>query len=219
MVTIAGTEKKAKINAAFNRGPAVLIQTIQQALKIPIHHYVEIDFAGFKSLIDALGGVPICFEVPTRDTNSGLEVPEPGCPVLDGVQALAYARSRHFEQFVDNEWHEDPTADLGRTKRQRDFVNRALQGAFERIKVDPFSTGKLIASVSGALHVDPDLDLVNAAASLRTAVGSGMQTYALPVSGKQVNGLGSVLVLADGADAVLAFFAGTGSAPAVETTA
>ncbi len=219
MVTIAGTGKKAKINAAFNSGPDVLVRTIEQELQIPIHHYVEIDFQGFEALIDALGGVRICFDQVTRDTSSGLNITEPGCPVLDGLQALAYARSRHYETLDDGgTWHEDPTADLGRTKRQRDFVNRALQAAIARIKVDPFSTGRLVESISKSLRVDPDLDVFNAARSLRTAVGSGLHTYALPVSGKNVDGLGAVLVLDKGADAVLAFFAGKGAAPPVEST-
>ena len=47
---------------------------------------------------------------PTRDDNTGLNIAEPGCYVLDGVQALAYARSRHYEEFRDGEWHEDGTA-------------------------------------------------------------------------------------------------------------
>jgi polyisoprenyl-teichoic acid--peptidoglycan teichoic acid transferase len=202
-----------KINAAYNSGPATLVETIERELMIPIHHYVEIDFEGFKDLIDAIGGVPICFDYPTRDTSSGLEVPEPGCPVLDGVQALAYARSRHFEQFVDGEWQEDPTADLGRTRRQRDFVNRALQGAIEEIKVDPFSAGELVEAISTSLRVDSDLQLIEAASSLRTAVGAGMETFSLPVVPDTV-GDQAVLRLDDEAGDVLAFFAGIGPAPA-----
>ena len=88
---------------------------MQQELGIPIHHYVEVDFSGFKSLIDAIGGVELCFLYPTRDTNTGLNITEPGCHQLDGVQALAYARSRYYEEFrEDGEWHVDGTADLGR---------------------------------------------------------------------------------------------------------
>ena len=58
--------------------------------------------------------------------------------MLDGVQALAYARSRHYEEFRDGEWHEDGTADLGRTKRQQQFVNtRAADRAGPKVKVEP----------------------------------------------------------------------------------
>jgi LCP family protein required for cell wall assembly len=128
-VAVPGHDKKRRINSALNDGPDVLVQTIQENLGIPIHHYVEIDFSGFKTLVDALGGVRICVDTAVRDVNTGLNIPEPGCHVLDGVQALAYARSRHYESYVNDTWEQDPTSDIGRTKRQQQFVNLALRTA------------------------------------------------------------------------------------------
>ncbi len=55
-VPIAETDGSGKINAAYNGGPRRLILTIQQALGIPIHHYLEVDFVSFASLVDSLGG-------------------------------------------------------------------------------------------------------------------------------------------------------------------
>jgi LCP family protein required for cell wall assembly len=211
-VTIAGTGGKERINSAFHNGADVLVQTIEDDLGIPIHHYVEIDFSGFKSLVDAIGGVQICFDLPTRDTNTGLNIVEPGCFVLDGVQALAYARSRHYEEFRDGDWHEDGTSDLGRTLRQRAFVDQALITALARVKANPFEAGDIMRSGGAALTVDDDLDLIGAAASLRTAVDGGIQSYALPVRGQTIEGK-AVLTLADGADQVLSFFRGDGPAP------
>lgn len=204
-----------RINSAFNDGPATLVQTVQDALGIPIHHYLEIDFFGFKDLVDSLGGVQICFLYPTRDTNTGLNITEPGCHLLDGVQALAYARSRHYEELRDGDWHEDGTADLGRTQRQRDFVNRALHAALDEVAHDPFRAGDVLRAASSALTVDDGLDLVGAAASLRSAVSAGLATYALPVEGRTIDGK-SVLLLADGADSVLSYFRGDGPAPLQE---
>ena len=127
-VDVPGHDKKRRINSAFSDGPEVLVQTLQQGdLRIPINHYVEIDFSGFKSLVDALGGVQICVDYVTRDVSTGLDITEPGCHLLQGEQALAYARSRHYEELrEDGEWHEDPASDLGRTKRQQQFVNLAV---------------------------------------------------------------------------------------------
>ncbi|HEY7625530.1 MAG TPA: LCP family protein, partial [Ilumatobacteraceae bacterium] len=176
-VQVPGHDGKRRINAAFNDGPQVLVQTLQNELGLPIHHYVEIDFVGFKALVDALGGVEVCVDYPTRDVNTGLEIAEPGCHVLDGVQALAYSRSRHYEEFRDGDWHEDPASDLGRTKRQQKFVNAALQTALDRIKVDPFAAGRLITAIGSSLRVDDELDPVSAAASLRSAVDAGIATY------------------------------------------
>lgn len=213
-VQVPGHENKRRINSAFNDGPDILVQTLQQGdLQLPIHHYVEIDFSGFKSLVDALGGVEICVEFATRDVSTGLNITEPGCHILDGLQALAYARSRHYEEYRDEVWHEDPASDLGRTKRQQQFVDLALQTALERIKVDPFAAGRLVTAIGSSLRVDDELDPIAAAASLRSAVDAGIATYSLPVFGDTIGG-NAVLLLGDGSDAVLAFFRGQGPAPA-----
>ncbi|MEP7114328.1 MAG: hypothetical protein ABI862_13770, partial [Ilumatobacteraceae bacterium] len=125
-----------------------------------------------------------------------------------------YARSRHYEELrEDGKWHEDPASDLGRTKRQQQFVNLALQRALDRIKVDPFAAGRLVKAIGASLRVDDELDPISAAASLRSAVDGGIATYSLPVFGKTIGG-NAVLVLGDGSDAVLAFFRGEGPAPA-----
>jgi LCP family protein required for cell wall assembly len=206
---------KDRINSAFNYGPQVLVQTVRQALQIPIQHYVEIDFSGFKSLVDAIGGVAVCFQYPTRDLNTGLNIVDPGCPVLTGVQALEYARSRHYQEFHDGDWHEDGTSDLGRSKRQRDFVNRAIRGALDKVKTDPFASGRLIAAIGSSLHVDAALDPLQAVDKLRSAVDGGLQTYSIPVIGKTVSGK-AVLLLGDGSGAVLDYFRGvTTTAPPV----
>ncbi|CAN5499449.1 hypothetical protein BH10ACT2_BH10ACT2_10120 [soil metagenome] len=206
--------RTGRINGAYNDGPSALVQAVQQALSLPVHHYVEIDFYGFKALVEALNGVTICFPLPTRDLNTGLNIVAPGCYVLDGTQALAYARSRHFEQLqADGQWHEDPTSDLGRSTRQRDFVNRCLQQAVERVKINPFDMGDLVRAMGRAISIDDELDPIGAASSLRTAVDAGLATYSLPTFPETVNG-DAVLRLANGADDVLNFFRGTGPAPA-----
>jgi LCP family protein required for cell wall assembly len=212
-VHVPGHDGNRRINSAFNDGPQILVDTLQQELGVPIHHYVEIDFGGFKTLVDALGGVEVCVEYATRDVSTGLNITEPGCHVLDGVQALGYARSRHYEEFRDGQWHEDPSSDLGRTKRQQQFVNLALRTALDRIKVDPFAAGPLVSAIGSSLKVDDELDPISAAASLRSAVDSGIATYSLPVFGKTIGG-NAVLLLGDGSEAMLAYFRGDGPAPA-----
>ena len=212
-VQVVGHDSPRRINSAYRDGPATLVQTVQAALGIPVQHYVEIDFNGFKALVDALGGVRICFLWPARDTHTGLYVAEPGCQVLDGVQALAFARSRFFEEFHEGEWHRDGSSDLGRMKRQQLFVNEALSATLSAIKSDPMSTGGLLAAVSSAISVDDELDPLAAAASLRGAVDGGLATYSMPVIGKTIDG-NDVLIMGDGADELLAYFRGDGPAPA-----
>lgn len=206
----AGSER---INSAYSAGPETLVATVQSALGIPIHHYVEVDFQGFKALVDAIGGVEMCFEHPTRDGHTGLDITAAGCFVLDGVQALAFARSRYYEEFVDGTWRTDGRADLGRVERQQLFVNTALQAALDRVKGNPLEAGDVFASTTGALRLDPDLDPFAAAGALRDAVSAGLVTYSLPVDGATIEGK-AVLRLGDGADELLAYFRGAGPDPA-----
>jgi LCP family protein required for cell wall assembly len=210
-VKVPGHSSKRRINSALSDGPDVLVRTVQQELRLPVQHFVEIDFTGFESLVNALGGVVVCFAHPARDKNTGLRQ-NAGCHRLGGKQALAYARSRHYTESIHGVWVEDPTSDLGRSKRQRDFVNRCLQAAVEQVKANPFRAGALMGSLGNGLRIDGVLDPLDAAISLRSAVGAGIRSYALPVRNMRVNGA-DVLALGKGADAVLAFFRGQGSAP------
>jgi LCP family protein required for cell wall assembly len=200
-----------RINSAYSKGADVLARTVSETLGIPVHHYVEIDFVGFKSLVDQIGGVEVCVDAATKDDNTGLRL-NPGCSVLDGVAALAYVRSRHYEQFIDGVWQEDPTADLGRIERQQDFIRLAADKALQRIKSDPFATGALIGAVTSSVRLDPDIEPVKAANVLTRAVDAGLMTYTLPVQGDSIDGK-SVLVLDVGADVVINYFAGTGPPP------
>ena len=55
----SGSEER--INSAYNDGPQNLIDTIDRNLGISINHYVEVNFSGFKGLVDSVGGVPLYF--------------------------------------------------------------------------------------------------------------------------------------------------------------
>ena len=210
-VEISGKGYSSRINAAYNDGADVLAQTITEEFGIPVNHVIDVDFFGFKELVDAIGGVEICFEYVTRDLNSGL-AQEPGCNLLDGTQALAYARSRHYEQFVDGLWQEDPTADLGRIERQQHFIASAVDQTLAELQSNPFMASELIDSVSGAVRLDPNLDPLAAAGTLRKAFSSGFHTYQLPVEGTTIDG-NSVLLLNDDAEPILDYFRGLGPPP------
>jgi LCP family protein required for cell wall assembly len=211
LVTIAGSGKQDRINSAYNQGPEVLAATINQELGIPINHVVDIDFFGFKDLVDTVGGATICFDFVTRDGNSGL-AQEPGCNLLDGVQALAYARSRHYEEFRDGEWRKDPTADLGRIKRQQAFVSTIVNATLAKLQADPFLAPELIDSVSTAVRIDNGLDPIAAAGTLRKAFSTGLVTYQLDVRGETFNDK-AILRLNDASKPILDYFRGFGPLP------
>jgi LCP family protein required for cell wall assembly len=119
-----------KINSAFNFGPNVTVQTVQQLTGWKINHYVEINFAGFERLVNALGGVPICIDKPLYDKLANLNLPHAGCYNLRGPQALAFVRARHVEG--------DTIPDFSRISRQQQFIRAVIQkvlsfGSFTRV--------------------------------------------------------------------------------------
>lgn len=191
-VPISGTRGSSRINNAIQGGPGRLVATINDALDVPIHHYVELDFQGFRELVDAIDGVPVYFPSPSRDRNSGLAVPQAGCVTLDPVQALAFARSRHF-QFQDERgrWQTDPTGDLGRISRQQDFIRRALRRAFDRGARNPRVLADLVGVGVDAITIDETLtpgDLLAIGNRFRTFDPNELRTYSVPAYDDVVGG-------------------------------
>lgn len=211
-VEIAGTGTSQRINSAYNGGAERLAATVSESLGIPIHHYVEVDFVGFKDIIDDLGGVEVCVEFGARDAKSGLQI-NPGCQQLDGVQALAFARSRSYEEWDGTNWVIDQRADLGRIERQQLFMRAAVDGALRKLRSSPFGSGDVIEAVVDSVRIDDRLDPIKAGEALRQAAEEGLRTYRLPVVNDTV-GDASVLRLGEGADELLRYFGGEGPAPA-----
>lgn len=179
-VDIAGEEGRNRINTAFAEGPAGLIQTISENFDVSIDHYVQVDFEGFKELIDAVGGIELWLSYPVRDWGrpapgepnrniSGLDISETTCVQLDGTQALSYVRSRHFEQLIGGRWTPDPTGDLGRIQRQQDLVVRAVAKALREGLLNPVKLLRVLDAVDGHLFTDDNLkpgDAVDLASQL-----------------------------------------------------
>ncbi len=212
-VGIAGRGSSSRINSAYSDGTDVLAATITQNFGIPINHVVEVDFSGFKELIDTAGGTQLCFLYVTRDESTGLDQ-QPGCHQVDGLQALQYARSRHFEEFRDGAWQEDPRSDLGRIERQQGFIESMANSTIARVQSDPFVASELIEAASKVVRMDPGLDPVKAAGTLRKAFSAGVSKYQLPVVGVERSG-NAVLELGEGAEPILDYFRGVGPPPPI----
>ena len=210
-VPIAGTGGSARINSAINTGPERLIETVQEYFSIPINHYVQVDFAGFVSLVDTVDGVPVYFEYPTRDKKTGLNVPEAGCVELRGDQALAYVRSRAFEQQIDGRWRVDGTGDLGRVSRQQDFIKRALRRAISQGIRNPTKLDALINAGLDAVTVDSELsadDVVSLGNRFRSFNPDELVLYTLPVTDDQVGGAAVLRLVDSEAQPILDLFRG-----------
>ncbi|MEM9042986.1 MAG: LCP family protein [Actinomycetota bacterium] len=212
LVTIADTGAQDRINSAYNRGADVLAATITANYDIPINHVVDVDFEGFTTLVDEIGGVELEFLYATRDTSSGLDQ-QPGLNRLDGQQALAYVRSRNYQEFRDGQWRTDGTADIGRVQRQQRFISATVNQTLARLQADPFIASELIEATSESLLLDPTLEPLEVAGTLRKAFESGLTTYSLSVFGDTVDGKSILRVNQDESAPIIAYFAGEGPLP------
>lgn len=180
---------EGKINAAFaHGGAALMVKTVRQVFDVPIHHYVEVDFAGFQALVDELGGVEMTFAHQARDAKSRLDVPA-GEVRLDGYQALAYARSRTYQELVDGTWRTVDGGDLGRAARQQALV-RAIAEQLKRPS-NLADTGEVVASIAQHVTVDAalaDASLTRLAFSLRGLSGADISSATLPTMGANRGG-------------------------------
>lgn len=182
---IAGGSGSARINSAYSQGRQVLLDTLRQNFGIEINHYVEIDFQGFKKLVDSIDGVSLWLEDAVRDKSSGLYVPEKGCVTLDGEQALAFARSRHMQYMTPTGWSkQDPYADLGRIQRQQVFIRRALAKALDEAKSNPLTFRSLVSIGVKNVGIDAATDPLDLANQFKDFDTDDLTTYSLPVVGR-----------------------------------
>lgn len=98
-VDLAGTDSKDKLTHAGLYGVETSMQTLGNLYGINVDHYIRINFAGFISIIDALGGVDVYSDQAFTSVGSpGYYDPTTfveGWNHLDGKAALAFARERH----------------------------------------------------------------------------------------------------------------------------
>ena len=198
-VTLAETGgDRGKLNAAYNGGPTRLIRTISESLGIPVHRYIEVDFASFASLVDGLGGVTIDFPHPASDPMTGLNVTTAGPVELDGEQALAYVRSREYTENINGDLQKDQTADLGRILRQQIFL-RAVFGKLGTSS-NPFALARTAGNVAEGLRIDDEMTLWGAMRFAWNLRGLEPTPLKLEVANER-NSSGAVLILQEEASA------------------
>ena len=166
-----------KINAAYMYGgPALTVETVEANTGVHIDHYAEINFAGFVNMVDALGGVPVCFKQPVKDTLAGLNLPA-GETVLDGKQALAYVRARHI----------DATSDYGRMNRQQSFLGSVFNQVISpAVVLNPPRLVAFLNSAASAVTTDDGFgqgELWGLVARMRGLSPSSISFQTVPTSG------------------------------------
>jgi len=190
-----------RINASYVfGGPDLLIQTIQSETGIPIHHYVEIDFAGVGAIVDSLGGVTLDFTYPGRDGKSGFET-DAGRHTLNGEQAVAYARSRQYEILKNGKWTSTSGGDISRTGRQQELLIALFDqvtspsSAFNLPTFLPTFADQITADEGLSLAMMTDLgkdaltlrskNIDNATLPVKNSKGSDGRAYVVPTDAAQ----------------------------------
>jgi LCP family protein required for cell wall assembly len=179
-----------KLNAAFSEGgPTLLIQTIEHLSNIRIDHFVQIDFTGFKGMVDKLGGVDVCLTKPAKDSYSGINLPA-GTSHISGNVALAFVRQRHGL----------PNGDIDRIARQQQFIGSLVHKVISaQTLLNPFKLNGFLDVATSSLQVDKGLsgsDIKNLAVRMRSFSSGGVLFTTVPISdiGGRRNGLSVVLL-------------------------
>jgi len=158
---ISSATTGAMWNDAFNiGGPACTIEQFQALTHVPVDHFIVVDFAGFKSMVDAIGGVDVCLPHAVNDNIGHITLPA-GTHKFSGTQALNYVRERHD---LGN------GSDIGRMKRQQAFIASMAHAAVSaNTLANPIHLTKFLDAATKSLTVDPGLK------SIAKLVGLGYQ--------------------------------------------
>lgn len=176
-----------KINAAGALGgTSLMIETVRDLTGLPVNHYLQLDFFGFKDMVDALGGVWV--DVPMRidDRRAASEFPEArvieaGRQKLDGKHALTFVRARY----------DLPRQDLDRIANQQLFLRAVIDETLS--ERNPLRI-KALADAS-ARSMDTDLDIGKLALVGRSLAGSldNLDMAVVPGEPRMVGGVSYVI--------------------------
>jgi len=143
-VTVPGYPGYQKINAAYALGgPKLSIQTVEQNLGVSINHYVNVGFQGFFQIVQHLGGLDT--QVDRRYYNplgtgySPIDL-QPGYQILNGNQALSFARFRHTD------------TDIVRAARQQQIIIDLKRQASEKLGITDVPL--LLNTIAGSIETD-----------------------------------------------------------------
>ncbi|MEU8248217.1 LCP family protein [Nonomuraea sp. NPDC048916] len=168
--------RRDMINAAYNSGGiACTVSTLETLTGIRINHFVEVDFSGFKNIVDSLGGIEICLKSGVNDKASKLTLP-PGKSLLDGEQALGFVRLRKYGDG----------SDIQRIRRQQLFLTKVVQKATSSdLLTDPLKLTGFIKAAAKSVTMDPDLaddteQLIQIAQSAQKMTAGGVKFITIP---------------------------------------
>ena len=157
-----------KINASYAYGgPQLLVETVEKLTGLTVDHFVQIGMGAVPDMVDAVGGVELCYDNDANDQYSGLKWTA-GCHTVDGTTALQFSRMRY----------QDPEGDIGRTKRQRQVISKVISSAVSpSTLINPAKTLRVERAGSKSFTVDEDSSVFTVASlvwALRSASSNQM---------------------------------------------
>ncbi|MFG2747526.1 LCP family protein [Streptomyces xanthophaeus] len=177
------SQKRAMFNSIYGLGgPACVVKTVEEMSGVRVDHFVEVDFAGFKGLVDALGGVTVTLDKPMTGAKGGLKL-DAGTHRLNGTDSLKFVRTRYG--YGDG-------SDLGRIGLQQQFMMAMLSEIKKQDALgNPARLYKLADAGTKSLTTDSDLASLTAlsdfAQSMKGVDPDTMQTIMLPVAYDKVD--------------------------------
>lgn len=176
---LVDAEDETKLNTAYQLGgPSCLVRVIQKLTGMQIGHFVGTDFVGFEKMVDTIGGVELCTEVPLIDFEIGPVLEKTGPQIVSGKTALNYVRARQIEA--------EGNGDYGRIKRQQLFLGSLLRSVLsQRVLLDPSKLNDFIAAFTMNTFVEKvtTADLFTLAKSLRDVRAGAVTFITVPTDG------------------------------------
>ncbi|ACD98208.1 Transcriptional regulator [Bifidobacterium longum DJO10A] len=182
-----------KINAvALIAGKKALVSNVEQITGQKIDHVAQIKFGGLQNVVNALGGIELCYDEDVQDSYSGLNW-KAGCHTADGSTALSFSRMRYA----------DARGDFGRNERQRQVISAIVKKASSsETLTNPSKIVAVSNAAMSALTVDEKTNpytLLTMALAFKSATGSNGISGSVYWSDPDyyVDGVGSSVLLDD----------------------
>ncbi|MDI5939961.1 LCP family protein, partial [Micromonospora sp. DH15] len=147
---------------------------------VRIDNVMAIDFAGFKQVTDALGGVDLKVERSITSIHKPFRKFTKGTMHMNGAEALDWIRQR--KQF--------PDGDFARMRHQQEFLKALMdKAASTGTLTNPKKLNAFLQSVTDAVTVDQGFSLVDMALQFRSLRGENLIFVTSPNSGSDtING-------------------------------
>lgn len=163
------------INAALDGGPACSVKAVETLSDVRIDHFVQLDFEGFASMVNALGGVNVCLNAPLVDPLAKLDLPA-GEQNIKGKDALALARTRRAV---------GDGSDIGRLGHQQVVMSSIIEQARSTsVLTRPDKLFRFVNALTKSITVDDGIssipELTTLAKRARAVPDSGITFVTMP---------------------------------------